>query len=107
MLGKIFRQGGPFSGAEKTDIFEKLVETAVRLFLNGIPHRGHKRVAPDGVRIAEYAPFLRKLPYPYRLEMLCFLQCLRPDSHRVTNKTWVVSQYWIYFCGPHWILYAT
>lgn len=61
VLEKIVRQGGPFRGVEKTDQFDKLVDTAVRLFPHGLPDKNKKWDHPPGVVVAEYAPFLRKV----------------------------------------------
>ena len=60
-LGKVVRKVGPFRGVEKKDHFDKLVDTAVRIFPYGIPAKIRKWQVPDGVQISEYSPFLRKV----------------------------------------------
>ena len=42
VLEKVTIQGGPFGGYHKTEQFEELVDKAVRLFPDGIPHRAQK-----------------------------------------------------------------
>ena len=61
VLGKVMRQGGPFGGVYKTEVFENTVEAAVRLFPDGIPERSKKWVIPQGVALAEYGAFLKKV----------------------------------------------
>ena len=61
VLEKVTRQGGPFAGHAKTDQFESLVKTAVRLFPAGIPDRHCKWERPEEVLPSEYAPFLKKV----------------------------------------------
>ena len=61
VLGKVMRQGGPFAGVYKTEVFENTVDTAVRLFPDGIPDRSKKWVIPQGVALAEYGAFLKKV----------------------------------------------
>ena len=53
---KVARQGGPVRGVEKTDHFDKQVNTSSRLSPCGIPDGNRKRKVPDGVRISEYSP---------------------------------------------------
>ena len=76
VLEKIARQGGPFRGVAKTDKFDKLVETAVRLFPGGIPDKNQKWHVPPGVLVSEYAPFLRKLVLVCRLLFFFSGMCL-------------------------------
>ena len=71
VLEKIMRQGGPFAGVYKSDQFEEMADTAVRLFPDGHPDRSRKWRVPEGVSVLEYGPFLSRI-----LSELCRLRYL-------------------------------
>ena len=61
VLEKAVRQGGHFSGPNKTEKFEELVGQDARLYPGGIPDRDRKRELPGGVMPPVYASFHRKV----------------------------------------------
>ena len=61
VLEKVMRQGGPFGGEYKSEMFDEVVNIAMRLFPGGIPGRSRRWVIPEGVSLLEYGPFLRKV----------------------------------------------